>query len=691
MRSVRVFLVMVVMGLAACGGDSSRNAVPESASLLVPAGSEEALSRHLKAGWKQLADGSLMMREAGFPEATLGVTAEADQGAAAPGGDDAGGGSAEQNFTNVQVDGVDEADQVKTDGHYLYVAEAGGWGDVIAMAEPLAIMPEDDQQDGTARGDQAKSDEEPGVSADLMIWPPERGDASPAQIARYRLSPASISGVPMEPLVLEGSEQDSFSRLDMLLTAGDEARLAVLGQRNSWHWGNWFRIMPYAPEQDTRLWLFDVTSPEAVPAPRVLTLPGELVDSRRIGQHLYVVSRYSPDLETDSLVPSWVIDGVSQPLVEAKSCLLPAEAQGFPSLTLVMAIDLANPAQINASCYAGSVYTFYMSSSAVYLATVEDQRSLALDSPMVSPGIRTLASTASSGSGATSVALPANVPQKTLIHRFDLNDGQPTYVASGAVPGGFTGWTGTGSQPQWRFHERDGRLIVVTSWWDKDIEHQLYVLSPGADGRLVVTATLPNSQRPAPIGKPREDIFAMRYVGERAYIVTFEQTDPLYVVDLSNLDDPSLAGELELPGFSAYLHPAGNDWLLGIGRGGEGGIEANLFDVRDPANPRVHTNLSLCRDACDTSLLTDYHAIAIQQRGDELRVALPISRWGEQDGSWWSGKELALLSVSTDTGGLLKNGVFASSTAHEPLDRALIVEDAVYFPHLGHLGVTAWP
>jgi hypothetical protein len=82
----------------------------------------------------------------------------------------------------------------------------------------------------------------------------------------------------------------------------------------------------------------------------------------------------------------------------------------------------------------------------------------------------------------------------------------------------------------------------------------------------------------------------VRFLADRGYVVTFRQVDPLYVVDLADPAAPRVAGELKIPGYSAYLHPVGDDLLLGIGQdateqGQRLGLQASLFDVSDPSRP----------------------------------------------------------------------------------------------------------
>lgn len=91
-----------------------------------------------------------------------------------------------------------------------------------------------------------------------------------------------------------------------------------------------------------------------------------------------------------------------------------------------------------------------------------------------------------------------------------------------------------------------------------------------------------------------ERLFACRFVGDRAYVVTFEQIDPFFTLDLSNVSNPVLKGELKIPGFSNYLHPVNEDLLLSVGQdadenGIQSGLQISMFNVSDIENPmRIH-------------------------------------------------------------------------------------------------------
>jgi Beta propeller domain len=181
--------------------------------------------------------------------------------------------------------------------------------------------------------------------------------------------------------------------------------------------------------------------------------------------------------------------------------------------------------------------------------------------------------------------LPRSQPQRTEVHKFDTSaPGRPRYVASGSVQGSLLN--------QYSLSEHDGRLRVATT------------LDPGA-GRCcdeqsrsesAVSVLAQRGNRLVQVGRvdglgKGERIYAVRFLGPVGYVVTFRQTDPLYTLDLSDPTRPRAVGELKITGYSAYLHPTGEDSLLGVGQEatGEGrrlGTQVSLFDVGDPARPR---------------------------------------------------------------------------------------------------------
>ncbi len=164
----------------------------------------------------------------------------------------------------------------------------------------------------------------------------------------------------------------------------------------------------------------------------------------------------------------------------------------------------------------------------------------------------------------------------TAIHQFDVSGPtQAAYTGSGEVPGHLLN--------QFSMSEHDGHLRVASTtggpWrFDEDAESMVSVLAR-RDGALEVVGQVGDMGR-------GERIFAVRYVGDVAYVVTFRQTDPFYTVDLSDPTDPRVRGELKITGYSGYLHPVGPDRILGIGQeatdeGRTTGTKVTLFDVSD--------------------------------------------------------------------------------------------------------------
>jgi len=167
---------------------------------------------------------------------------------------------------------------------------------------------------------------------------------------------------------------------------------------------------------------------------------------------------------------------------------------------------------------------------------------------------------------------------------------------------------------------------------------------------LQAVAMLPNTRRPEAIGKAGEQVYGVRFLGPRGYVVTFRQTDPLYVLDLADAADPRIAGALEAPGFSNYLYPLDGGLLLGVGRdadaaGRQLGVKVALFDVADAARPVQLKSLSLGGAGSGTALDASRHGLNFLIVDGVARVALPASLVDGAGGT----VEHALLRFEVDT------------------------------------------
>ncbi|GII90847.1 beta-propeller domain-containing protein [Sinosporangium siamense] len=169
--------------------------------------------------------------------------------------------------------------------------------------------------------------------------------------------------------------------------------------------------------------------------------------------------------------------------------------------------------------------------------------------------------------------------EETEIHRFDIaQPGAPRYVASGKVAGRLLN--------QYAMSEHEGHLRIATT-----INENAGPSGPESSSSVYVlnADTLAKVGEVGGLGKD-ERIYAVRFIGPVGYVVTFRQVDPLYTLDLRDPAAPKVTGELKITGYSAYLHPAGDGRLIGVGqeastKGRTLGTQISLFDVSDPAKP----------------------------------------------------------------------------------------------------------
>lgn len=418
---------------------------------------------------------------------------------------------------------------------------------------------------------------------------------------------------------------------DMLVTVGGQG-----GGYWLWRsiWGGW-------QDSKTELNFLNVSNPSSVSSIEKLTLDGALVSSRVVGDTLYLVTRYTPYVEgflpypvakaeedknaavlaatTLPQILPHVIDSRDEvtALVQSKDCYLPVSAvdgSRNPSIVTITGVSLKNPKSFRSTCFLGSSETLYMTTDSLYLATTSwDYDVRALDDLRYSP------------------------EHTTAIHKFALVGGGIDYRGSGTVKG-HLGWHE--DKKSFRMGQNGAYLNVASSigdTWGGSSSTRLTVLKEAGNKRLETVSVIDG------IGKPGEQLYAARFLGKRAYLVTFRLTDPLYVVDLSAQENPKLAGELEIEGYSDYLHPISDTLLLGIGKdaiavdgpadifGGRGGafyqgVKLALFDVSNPASPREIDSKILGKRGTESEVLMDHHAFSYlpAQGSEPARFAIPV-------------------------------------------------------------------
>ncbi len=514
-----IFPALLLVALAGCGSDSSpvdRDQHDTAKGLLSPISTAAEFEVSLKAALTQ--------------PATAAQLAAADAAAEAQG-----------SFTGTytQEANVDELDAVRYDGEHLFVAPRRYFHCCFIFTDAASTQP---------------------------AAPPERS------IRILATDPATAGA----DLVGEIALDDGVSVQGMYVD--DDKLIALTGTLVYGSFGDmWADIAIWAPE-DSGFRIYDVADPANPVLDVDVVMDGVFVESRRIGDTVYVISRYTPRVEglhyyvtdaqqrteneatlasltLDDLLPKVSINGISRPLIEPERCYITTDdVVPYPVITSVTAIPIDNPEGFRTTCYNEDTYGVYVSQDALYL--VEDRYDTA---------------------GAKSVS---------RVHKFALAGIDVSYRGSADV----TGYVWQGGQADFRMSEHNGDLRLFASEWsganDDFVDHKLYVLREANDRPdLDIIAALPNANRPAEIGKPNEDLYGVRFLGDVAYAVTFERIDPLYAIDLSNPSDPFIAGELEVTGFSDFLHPVNDDLLLGLGRSSEGSIKLELFDVSDISRP----------------------------------------------------------------------------------------------------------
>ena len=180
---------------------------------------------------------------------------------------------------------------------------------------------------------------------------------------------------------------------------------------------------------------------------------------------------------------------------------------------------------------------------------------------------------------------------RSQIVKITANDGELSQAAMGSVPGV--------PLNQFAFDEQDDELRLATTVMEDDAdlsENDLYVLNSELEIKGSVQG-MAAGQR----------VYAVRFIGDRGYVITYRQVDPLHVIDLSESRAPEEVGTLRLPGFSEYLHPVGDGLLLGIGESQDRNGKVVLFDVEDASTPRVADSLVL-ENTYSTAVSESHHA-----------------------------------------------------------------------------------
>jgi inhibitor of cysteine peptidase len=527
-------------------------------------------------------------------------------------------GSDDYSKTNIQVEGVDEADMIKTDGEYIYAI----------------------------------------VKNDLFIV-----KAYPADNAE----------------VLAKIEFKSRPR-DMYISG---KRLAIFGQDTDFARNEAKKIWP-GRDQFTFFKIFDISDPKNPADLRSLNFEGSYHNSRMIGDHIYFITQNNSYriMDKQPILPLVLEKGKQASL----SCGLENDC-AWPDVyyfdlpyhsyrwTAINSINIKDAeAKIGGSYYLmENNQNMYASLNNIYIAYTKrvSESELAMETareiiyPRLNASDREriekieavdnfilnkaeklekiagiIERYSSSFSEEEEAALEkefteavkrkykdvAKEMEKTVIHKIAVDNGRLEYKAAGEVSGQILN--------QFSMDENGGYFRIATTknrTWSQFVDDESANLS--YSNLYILDENL------KPVGAveelaPDERIYSVRFMQNRAYMVTFKQIDPLFVIDLSNPADPKVLGELKIPGFSNYLHPYDDNHIIGIGKdakenqwGGATtlGIKLSLFNVSDVANPKEVDNYVLGGAGSDSIALHDHKAFLFDRKKNLLAIPASIN------------------------------------------------------------------
>ncbi len=440
--------------------------------------------------------------------------------------------------TNIQVEGVDEADVVKTDGEYIY----------LVSGEKVHIV---------------------------RAYPPREAEL--------------VSTIGMDGWVL-----DIFINGDKLAVFlyDEDYRILQTGETT--------KEIYY--EELTTVRIYDVSDRASPTLDRNVTAGGYYVSSRMIGDYVYVVTNQNAflyDVNKSSVwLPSFSARGGSCE-VEPTDIYYVNNTESHYSYTNVLAFNVQDPDEEIGH------ETFLISSTSNLYASMDN---FYLTSPYWFE---------EDGRGW----------EATMVYKINVDGSSIEYVAEGSVPGR--------GLNQFSMDENEGYFRIATtsghvSRGGGDASNNVYVLNStmGIAGRLEGLA-------------PGERIYSARFMGGRCYLVTFKKVDPLFVIDLSDPEEPRVLGKLKIPGYSDYLHPYDGDHLIGLGKetveaeGGDfawyQGIKISLFDVSDVSNPRELAKYEIGDRGTDSQALRDHKAFLFSRSRNLLIIPVLVAEIDEGD------------------------------------------------------------
>lgn len=525
-------------------------------------------------------------------------------------------GSDDYSETNNQVEGVDEMDNVLTDGKYIYIANY----DKIQIALAYTM----------------------GMGTDALSLVEE-------------ITFDELQGE-NEYFYFNGMYVDD----DRLLVIGNSYEYSCTdyideeGEKRDDSGDVYYECYWYEYHSSTLIFEYSLEDFELL---NEYELSGNFIGSRKIGDAVYfVTNEYIPvymmdnenyDFTLDTYLPSYRVNTTD--IAMGYEDIMYVEGTEPRNFTTFFGINLDTQEVSTEVVLGEGGYNLYVSTTNIYLTGTKwnwnDAVMLEMEEARKEDNDE---------------YVPEDDPYEimTSIIRVSIDGGVVDYAAEGDVHGI--------GLDQFAMDEKDGYVRIVTTeqnwwWWGWDqatednVDNRLMVL----DMDLNIVSMLDD------IGKPGESVQSVRFVGDYAYVVTFLRTDPFYVIDVSDPENPTTLSELEIPGFSDYLQPIGEDYILGIGYGdndgGTNGLKISLYDVSDKSNAVVASEIVYPYSEGSymwTSTVYNHKDLLVAL--DKGIIALPytLNEWGEyEDDYWWSYRTgVLVLNINLENGEISERG-----------------------------------
>jgi inhibitor of cysteine peptidase len=387
-------------------------------------------------------------------------------------------------------------------------------------------------------------------------------------------------------------------------------------------------VMPmlayYQSDVYTYINVYDVTNKGNPTLERNFTVSGSYFNSRMIGNTVYAVVSQPAMVYNNAVTLPQVCDGNSKSTIAPSTVYYSDMVQpAYFTFTSFYGIDVSDSTQqpTNMTVMMGGASTMYVSPSNIYVTY-----------PTWTDG-----------------------GQYTSIYRVSINGSNLAFKAKGNVPGNVLN--------QYSMDEYSGNFRIATNWYANTQMNNVYVLNSNLTtiGKLEGLAE-------------NENLHSVRFMGDKCYLVTFKMTDPLFVIDLSQPENPKVLGELKIPGYSDYLHPYDETHLIGVGKEAVDskmydfayylGLKLALFDVSDVNNPLQLSNYVIGDRGTDSAALSDPKAFLFNKTIGLLVIPVNLAQVDNSTGQAtdssygqlvWQGAYV--FNVSLDGGFTLKGTV----------------------------------